>query len=197
MLVDTAQLARAIEASDRLTAVEGGCRRAAVFVLLTQRRQTELLLIQRADRGDPWSNHVAFPGGHLDKSDADALAAAHRETLEEVGIGPEAITYLADLGHFPGRQLKVDVQAFVGLWTVPGQLKVNPAEVAAVFEVPVEVLVQQHLSRGYRGSDAGRLGDRLIYTWADRTIWGITARIVHRLLCLLAPLSSAVTDRQV
>ena len=197
MLVDTAQLARAIEASDRPMAAEGDYRRAAVFVLLAQRPQTELLLIQRADRGDPWSNHIAFPGGHLDGSDADALAAAYRETFEEVGIGLEAISYLADLGHFPGRQLKVDVHAFVGLWTAPGRLKVNSTEVAAVFEVPLEALVQQHLSRGYPGCDGDQLGDQLVYTWADRTIWGITARIVHRLLCLLAPLGEAVTDKRV
>src|SRR5262249_34331336 len=47
----------------------------------------ELLFIQRARRaGDPWSGHMAFPGGRVDPTDRDARAAAERETLEEVGV---------------------------------------------------------------------------------------------------------------
>ena len=64
-------------------------RQAAVAVILRQFvGRTEILFIKRADKkGDPWSGQMAFPGGHLDKADADLKAAAMRETEE--GNRPE------------------------------------------------------------------------------------------------------------
>ena len=47
----------------------------------------EILFIKRANRvGDKWTGHVAFPGGRRDPEDDSDLAAAIRETQEEVGI---------------------------------------------------------------------------------------------------------------
>src|SRR4051812_31480098 len=63
-------------------------RRAAVAVVLRERGgETEVLLIRRAERdGDPWSGHVAFPGGRADPGDASLEATAIREAREEVGL---------------------------------------------------------------------------------------------------------------
>src|SRR5262245_21586169 len=65
-----------------------GTRRAAVAVVLHEGGpHPEMLFIERARRlGDPWSGHMAFPGGRVDRDDADERAAAERETLEEVGL---------------------------------------------------------------------------------------------------------------
>jgi 8-oxo-dGTP pyrophosphatase MutT (NUDIX family) len=64
--------------------------RAAVALLLREgagRCAAELLLIRRATReGDPWSGHVALPGGRADPADRDTVHTATRETHEEVGI---------------------------------------------------------------------------------------------------------------
>jgi 8-oxo-dGTP pyrophosphatase MutT (NUDIX family) len=47
----------------------------------------EALFIKRTARtGDPWSGHVAFPGGKRDAADASDRAAAEREVAEEVGL---------------------------------------------------------------------------------------------------------------
>jgi 8-oxo-dGTP pyrophosphatase MutT (NUDIX family) len=65
----------------------GAPRAAVALVLRAAPPATELLLIRRATRaGDPWSGHVALPGGRAQPEDADAVATAVRETHEEVGI---------------------------------------------------------------------------------------------------------------
>ena len=64
--------------------LESGLRqRAAVALVLTDDANSlDLLLIERSQRaGDPWSGHMAFPGGRVDDGDATARAAAERETL--------------------------------------------------------------------------------------------------------------------
>jgi len=78
-------------------------RRAAVAVVLRQRpphapNDTEVLLIRRAERlGDPWSGHMAFPGGHQNPDDLNLRVTAMRETMEEVGLDLSQHEYLGAL----------------------------------------------------------------------------------------------------
>ncbi|MGE0622303.1 MAG: CoA pyrophosphatase [Pseudomonadales bacterium] len=84
-------------------AVGADTRQAAVAVVLRQTADsdgngTDILFIKRAEKpGDPWSGHMAFPGGHREKTDADLRAAAMRETLEEIGLDLSAADYLGCL----------------------------------------------------------------------------------------------------
>ena len=73
-------------------------RQAAVAVILREGEPgTQILFIKRAEKpGDPWSGHMAFPGGHREPEDAGLVGAAVRETLEETGID------LARHGHYLG-----------------------------------------------------------------------------------------------
>src|SRR5262245_41364530 len=69
---------------------EGETWRAAVALVFCAPpgAEPELLFIERARReGDPWSGHMAFPGGRRDPKDTDLAATAARETHEEVGLG--------------------------------------------------------------------------------------------------------------
>lgn len=74
----------------RARSIDGeGLRRAAVALVLRSGADggVELLYIQRGEHpDDPWSGHMAFPGGHVDPEDAGAEAAAVREAFEEVGL---------------------------------------------------------------------------------------------------------------
>lgn len=76
-------------------------RQAAVAVILRGRDDaTDILFIRRAEkRGDPWSGHMAFPGGHMEASDADLRAAAEREAFEEIGLDLSTADYLGPLDH--------------------------------------------------------------------------------------------------
>lgn len=82
-------------------APDAGAREAAVAVVLrpvTYSPQPELLMIRRAEKeGDPWSGHMAFPGGRREPSDADLLHTARRESMEEVGLDLSQATVLGRL----------------------------------------------------------------------------------------------------
>ena len=79
--------------------IDAATRQAAVAVVLrTVDSITETLFIKRAEKdGDPWSGHMAFPGGHRDPEDADLCAAAVRETAEEVGLDISTAPVLGEL----------------------------------------------------------------------------------------------------
>jgi len=78
-------------------------RQAAVAVILRADLDagadgTEILFIKRAEKpGDPWSGHMAFPGGHKEDDDLDLKHAAIRETQEEIGLDLTDAEYLGPL----------------------------------------------------------------------------------------------------
>ncbi len=76
-------------------------RQAAVAIIMRETQQgPQMLFIQRAIKdGDPWSGHMAFPGGHRDPGDPSLQAAAMRETFEEIGLDLSRADYLGALNH--------------------------------------------------------------------------------------------------
>ncbi len=156
--------------------------RAAVFVLLVERQDPSLLMIKRADRGDPWSGQIAFPGGREEAGDDNLRHTAFRELFEEMGIAAEDIVELASAGFFRTHLLPVDLQAFIGLWRVRSPLAVDPREVASTHELSLCELWIEHIDSGYAGHSAIELGDTLVYHMGAERIWGVTARIIHYLL---------------
>lgn len=93
-------------------------KHAAVAAVLHERDGgSEILFIERAEHPhDPWSGHMAFPGGRVDPGDATARHAAERETLEEVGLdlaGAELLGRLDDVEGAPPGFDSLVVSAFV------------------------------------------------------------------------------------
>ncbi|MFV2089277.1 MAG: CoA pyrophosphatase [Pseudomonadales bacterium] len=76
-------------------------REAAVAVILRESpgsQTLDILFIKRAEKsGDPWSGHMAFPGGHREHADHDLKDAAMRETREEIGLDLAHAEYLGPL----------------------------------------------------------------------------------------------------
>ena len=156
-------------------------RDAAVLVGLRPRDTGPTVLLTRRDDG--LRNHagqVSFPGGRIDASDADAVDAALRETAEEVGIGRasiEPLGFLDPLATITGFRV----------WPVVARLdpdavsRPDPAEVAAVFEVPLDYLLDPANRVQRRFEHAGRIRGVWEYRYPDQRIWGATASILLNL----------------
>lgn len=158
---------------------------ACVFLLLFDLENPHILAIQKADSvGYPWRNQVALPGGHLDVADANPLEGAFRELEEEVSISRNQVRLLGSIGHFQTINHR-DIEVFTGLWNGLGPIEHDPAEIARILEIPLQVLVQTHISEGFHN----RIPDvhELRYPFEDVVVWGATARILHHFIELLYP----------
>src|SRR5258708_29910868 len=77
---------------------------AAVALVLAGAAELALCVIRRAEHpGDPWSGHLALPGGRADPADPHPRAVAERETMAEVGLALDDRHWLGGLSHALGR----------------------------------------------------------------------------------------------
>lgn len=170
--------------------VEVGDRsRASVAAVLRERDgAAELLFIERARyEGDPWSGHMAFPGGRLEPQDRNGRAAAERETLEEVGLSLAGSPCIGRLDDLEGRPTRPDgglvVSAYVYQLEGEGELVPNH-EVEQAFWFPVASLLQPERQVVYpHAKYGGRELPGILVGVPDRHIvWGLTYRFLDVLL---------------
>jgi 8-oxo-dGTP pyrophosphatase MutT (NUDIX family) len=159
-------------------------RRAAVAVVLAPSAEgAAVLLIRRAERqGDPWSGHMALPGGHAHPEDADLLQTARRETLEEVGVDLATAELLGQLDDVTAmRASDISVRPFV-FWAAPRPTTTLSHEVAEIVWVPLDSLAHGEL-RGTREVEVR--GTRLqvpAFVIGERVVWGMTFHLLERFL---------------
>ena len=167
-------------------------RRAAVALVLSPSPPStgdglSLLLLRRSEReGDPWSGHMALPGGHAHADDADLLHTARRETLEEVGIDltdAELLGQLDDLT--PMRSSELLVRPFV-FWTPTQRSTSLSDEVAETLWVPLDALA----SGALKSERDVVVRDSVLrvpaYVIGERVVWGMTFHLLDRFLGRLA-----------
>jgi 8-oxo-dGTP pyrophosphatase MutT (NUDIX family) len=149
--------------------------RAAVLIPLIDRGDDlSVLLTLRADELKHHAGQISFPGGRLEPDDSDAIAAALRETEEEIGLRRE---FIEIIGVLPDHVVITGyrVTPVVGLVRAGFGLTLNPTEVAGTFEAPLRHLLDPAThARGLR-----RFGDQEVETfelpWGSFNIWGATA----------------------
>lgn len=168
-----------VDATVRLAAVLATFRVAADGEL-------ELLFIKRAEyEGDPWSGHVALPGGRHEPQDATLEDTAVRETLEELGLDVRAhgrvLGALDDLHPRTPVLPPICVRPFVAVLEDDVPL-VPSSEVAAAFWVPLRALLDPETT--VEATIVVRGEERTVpsYRFGDYTIWGMTERILSGLL---------------
>ncbi|MCZ6658977.1 MAG: CoA pyrophosphatase [Gammaproteobacteria bacterium] len=168
-------------------------RQAAVAVILREADDgLEILFIKRSETpGDPWSGHMAFPGGHEDPEDEDLKQAAVRETLEEIGLDLSAHDYLGALDHqramARGRELDMLIAPHVFEVRGDPSFTLN-YEVDEVVWAPMARMLSNELHATETKPMAGKPtifnGYRLT---GGHFVWGLTYRMLKQFFLTLDP----------
>lgn len=169
--------------------------RASVAAILREGldRRAELLLIRRSERlNDPWSGHMAFPGGRRDERDRDLVHTAVRETREEVGIDLDQHgVLLAHLGEVPaiarGKRTGLTIDPFVFALRADVPLTVADDEVAEALWLPLAPLALGEGAGTFAYDHEGRTLELPCLRVEHRVIWGLTYQMLHLLFAALTP----------
>ncbi len=165
-------------------------RSAVALILQVRDGELHILMIKRAEcEGDPWSGHMAFPGGRKDPGDINGFACAVRETEEEIGL------QLLDEDLCIGRLSEINAMKRLrgfGLAVTPfvfrlrREVSFDPNhEVAEIVWVPLEFLLEtdnrEQMEWQFRGGDI----TLPCYFFEGRRIWGLSLNMLDELLNLV------------
>lgn len=155
---------------------------AAVLVPLVDRPEgLTVLLTRRTAHLDHHAGQISFPGGRIEDSDADPIAAALRETQEEIGLDP---AHIEVLGRIDGYVTITNfaVVPVVAIVHPPFELRTDPFEVDEAFEVPLAfILDPANHQRHFRDGPDGKRRYFYALPYGPHYIWGATAAMLVNL----------------
>jgi len=171
-----------------------GLRRLAAIALVlrpgagpAEAADPELLMIKRAEaEGDPWSGHIACPGGRMEPGDHDLEQTAIRETWEETGVDlardGRVLGALDDISPRTPTLPPIIVRPYVAV--VKPELEiVQSSEVAEAFWVPLAAL-RERAAWGTAMVPIRGAGERQVsaFRHGAYTVWGLTERVLRQFL---------------
>ncbi|MFL5607667.1 MAG: NUDIX hydrolase [Gemmatimonadaceae bacterium] len=176
------------ERPGRTVQSEPHVRLAAILLALRARDdgEPEILMIKRAEaEGDPWSGHIALPGGRMEPGDRDLAVTAVRETWEETGVDVardgRLLGHLDDLSPRSPTLAPIVIRPYVAL--VRADVAIVPShEVATAFWVSLSALREQ--TAWGTGVVHVRGVERTVsvFQHGEYTVWGLTERVLRQFL---------------
>lgn len=167
-------------------------REGAVLLMLYKKNDNWYFpLMQRHDYEGVHANQISFPGGKVEKEDANKYQTALRETEEEIGIKSSSIQYVGELSEIYIPPSNFLVSAFVGICNeVPVFVK-EEKEVKEILEIPLTDLFDPTREKETRVKLKGGVQLKTPYLELNNSVvWGATAAI-------LAEFKSVLKDKQI
>ncbi len=167
--------------------VEALYHAAVLIPLVWQDNQWKILFIRRAQNTrDRHSGQVAFPGGRIEPSDSSPIAAALRETHEEIGVAAEQIKVIGCIEPYTTVS-NYEVTPVAGVVNWPTTLKLQSSEVARAFLIPLDWLREREnftfRARQNMDPQSARRHPIIVYEpFDDEILWGATARMTINFL---------------
>ncbi|MCB5226868.1 CoA pyrophosphatase [Alishewanella sp. 16-MA] len=156
-------------------------KQSAVLVpIIDYGDRLSVLFTQRCWHLTHHPGQISFPGGKLEHAETPA-AAALRETEEEIGVTANRIQLLGQLGShhtLTGFQ----ISPWVGLLPAGTPIIADPAEVSAVFEVPLTFFLDPRNCHELWLPLRGQARQLHFMPFENKLIWGATAAIMAQLL---------------
>lgn len=156
-------------------------RPAAVLVPIVMRgADAQVVLTRRTAALTHHAGQISFPGGRIESADASPLAAALRESEEEIGLErqlTEALGYLDPFATITAFR----VTPVVGLVAHEAKFRADPREVDEIFEVPLDFFLDPAHCEERAREFKGRVRRYHVYSWGGREIWGATASMLLNL----------------
>jgi len=150
-------------------------RPAAVLVPVVMRAEgLTVLLTRRTAHLHDHAGQISFPGGRAEPGDASAAATALRETEEEIGLVAARVEIIGQLSQYV-TVTGYRVTPVVGLVALPLELRPDEFEVAEVFEVPLEFLLDPANHQRNSVVNAGIERHYYAMPYGRHYIWGATA----------------------
>jgi 8-oxo-dGTP pyrophosphatase MutT (NUDIX family) len=161
-------------------------RPAAVLVpLVDHPGGMAVLLTLRTAHLSAHAGQISFPGGRIEADDPDAVAAALRETEEEVGLMRDRVTVVGRLDTYV-TGTGFEITPIVGIVAPPFALAIDPYEVAEAFEVPLAFVLDRRNHQRIERAVGARSRSFFVLPFEGRNIWGATAGILVNLAEVLA-----------
>ena len=169
---DHADLIPFLPGADRLKA-------AAVLMCVYEEDGPQVVLTRRRDDLRAHKGQIAFPGGKAEPEDLTPASTALREAEEEIGLNPAHVELLG-FGPIYQSLTGYRIAPVVGLLREPQIFVPQEAEVAEIFSVPLEHLLDGSRYKRHETIWQGRPRSYDAIPYKDRYIWGITAAILRR-----------------
>jgi 8-oxo-dGTP pyrophosphatase MutT (NUDIX family) len=152
---------------------------AAVLVPVVMRPLPGILLTKRNAHLNKHAGQVSFPGGRIDKGESPEQAAL-REAEEEIALAPSAVEVLGRMADYvTGTGFRIT--PVLGVLPPGLELRPSPEEVEAVFELPLDVLLDPAAPQRQRQHVRGQWREYWVWPHPEHFIWGATAAILVHL----------------
>jgi 8-oxo-dGTP pyrophosphatase MutT (NUDIX family) len=153
---------------------------AVLIAIIGAASGPDVLFTKRAAGLADHAGEISFPGGRIEPGDLDPVAAALRESEEELGISPAQVEILGALDIYETRT-GFRVSPVVGLVAPPVVLRPDAREVAEVLQVPLAHLLERANHRRFEAQDGGTVRHFYAIPFGPHVIWGATAGMIMNL----------------